>query len=314
MRVVVVGSGMSGLTAARRLGAAGHRVTVVDKGRRPGGRMATAALAGGARADHGAQFVTVRSPELAADLADWSADGAVHEWCRGFGVDDGHPRYTGTGGMASIPALLAQGHDVRQSVHVDAVVRCGDGWRVSWPAGHGVPAGTVDADVVVLTCPVPQSAALLPGGVEVPDVPYDATLSLVLCLDGPPAVPPPGGVQLTDDPVWSWVGDNVAKGVSTVPAVTLHTTAALAAARWDDGRETLTAELVAAAAPWLGRAAVVDARLHRWRHATPREPLPERCLEVAPGALLAGDAFGGPRVEGAYLSGLAAADRILGRT
>ena len=311
MRVVVVGSGMAGLTAARRLAAAGQRVVVVDKGRHPGGRLATADLAGGARADHGAQFLTVRSAGLSGDLDGWVADGTVHEWCRGFATDDGHPRYAAAGGMRNLAAALARGLDIRQSVHVDAVSRSGGRWAVSWPGGHGTPAGRLDADAVVVTCPVPQSAGLLGAGVEVPDLAYGATLSLVVAADGPTAVPAPGGVQPSGDPAWSWVGDNVAKGVSPVPAVTLHSTAALATERWDHDRATLTADLLAAAAPWLGGAGVVDARLHRWRYATPVDPHPDRCVEVAPGAVLAGDAFGAPRVEGAYLSGLAAADRIL---
>ena len=310
MRVVVVGSGMAGLTAARLLDAAGHRVTVVDKGRRPGGRMATAGLAGGARADHGAQFFTVRSADLAADLGPWLADGTVREWCRGFGADDGHPRYVVGGGMATVPARLARGLDVRQSVHVDAVVPADGGWTVTWPAAHGTTGGALKVDAVLLTCPVPQAAALLAGAAAVPDVTYDATLSLVVALDGPPSVPAPGGVRPGADPVWSWVGDNRAKGVSDVPSVTLHTTAPVAAAWWDRPADALAADLLDAAVPWLGGSTVVDARVHRWRYATPQVVRPERCLEVAPGVVLAGDAFGGPRVEGAYLSGRAAAAAI----
>ena len=309
--VVVVGSGVAGLTAARVLSDTGHRVTVVDKGRRPGGRLATDEFDGGARADKGAQFFTVRTPELADLVREWVAGGLVSEWCRGFGASDGHPRYAVPGGTSRLARHLAEGLDVRSSSHVHEVRREGSGWAVAWPEGHGGPATTLRCDVVVLTPPVPQSAVLLArAGVEVPDVPYDATLSLTLATDAPGAVPDPGGVQVADDPVWSWVGDNVAKGASGAPALTLHTTAALAATRWEDDHGVLLAELTDAAAPWLGRARVVEARLHRWRYATPTEPRPERYLEVASGVILAGDAFGGPRVEGAFQSGLATAARI----
>jgi renalase len=310
MRILVVGSGIAGLTAARRLSASGHEVTVVDKGRRPGGRMATVTLEGGARADKGAQFFTVRSPELAAALDGWMADGLVQEWCRGFATADGHPRYVVTGGMVELPLHLAAGMEVHQSVHVDAVGPVGGGWQATWAAAHELSGGSWRGDAVVVTAPVPQAATLLGPGIAVPDVRYEATLSLMVALDGPSAVPGPGGVQLTDDPVWSWAGENQAKGVSSVHAVTLHTTAEMATSRWDEEDVVLTSRLLNAAAPWLGGSIVVDARLHRWRYATPVEPLVDRFLEVAPGAYLAGDAFGGPRVEGAFLSGLAVGDRI----
>jgi predicted NAD/FAD-dependent oxidoreductase len=53
VRIVVVGAGLAGLTAARSLVAGGHDVLVLDKGRSPGGRMATRRI-GGATFDHGA--------------------------------------------------------------------------------------------------------------------------------------------------------------------------------------------------------------------------------------------------------------------
>jgi len=51
---------------------------------------------------------------------------------------------------------------------------------------------------------------------------------------------------------------------------------------------------------------------HRWRYALPTEPLPEPCLfDPRLQLAAAGDWCGGPRVEGAFLSGCAAAGRIL---
>ena len=60
-------------------------------------------------------------------------------------------------------------------------------------------------------------------------------------------------------------------------------------------------------APWLG-APVVSATLHRWKFSEPKTIHPERCVWLSElGLGFAGDAFGGPRVEGAALSGLALA-------
>ena len=51
---------------------------------------------------------------------------------------------------------------------------------------------------------------------------------------------------------------------------------------------------------------------HCWRHALPVEPLAEACLfDAELGLVACGDWCGGPRVEGAFLSGAAAAGRVL---
>ena len=53
------------------------------------------------------------------------------------------------------------------------------------------------------------------------------------------------------------------------------------------------------------------AQAHRWRYALPEPPLDSRCLyDPALGIGAAGDWCAGPRVEGAYLSGVAAATAL----
>jgi len=310
---------MAGLTAARLIADAGQVVTVLDKGRRAGGRMATRALAGGALADHGAQFFTVRNEAFSVVVARWLDDGQLREWCRGFPSDDGHPRYVGADGMGQLAARMAVGLDVRQSVHVDAVREIGGRrsvtWAVTWPATRWSSAGLLEAAVVVLTPPGPQSAALVAGQATIPALAYAPTISLLVALGDSPSVPFPGGIQLSDDPTWSWVGDNRAKGVSPVPALTLHTSSEVATARWEQDDDVLTTDLLRAAAPWLGGAEILDTSLQRWRYATPVEPHPQTCLVRAEGGLVfAGDGYGGPRIEGAFLSGRAAAEAVLNRS
>ena len=63
MKIAIIGAGMAGLTCATRLSAAGHEVSVFDKGRGPGGRMASRRVEHGGetfRFDHGAQYFTAR--------------------------------------------------------------------------------------------------------------------------------------------------------------------------------------------------------------------------------------------------------------
>jgi renalase len=311
MEVVVVGAGVAGLAAARALTDAGHKVTVLDKGRRVGGRLSTREFANGGRADAGAQFFTVRSDEFGRAVAPWRTIGLVHEWCRGFSSSDGHPRYAVRGGMSQLAAAMARGLEIRCSIHVEHIRVEASRVVVDWPQAHGHEAGRLVADAVIVTVPVPQAAALLGGDVFVPSISYLPTLSLMVALDRGVEVSPSGGLQLADDPVWSFVGDNQAKGTSTVSVVTFHSTSGFAASRLDDPVSAITDELLDAARPFLHGALVLETQLQRWRYATPVESFPERTVATQDGRIiLAGDAFGGPKIEGAFLSGMKAADQI----
>lgn len=311
MEVVVVGAGVAGLTAARRLNDAGHRVTVLDKGRRVGGRLSTRVFVDGGRADAGAQFFTVRTDELARAVSAWQAIGLVHVWCKGFSSNDGHPRYAVRGGMSRLAEAMADGLEVRCSFRVERIHVESERVVVEWPEAHGHAAGRLVADAAIVTVPVPQAAALLGSDAFVPSISYLPTLSFMVALDRDAEISASGGLQLAEDPVWSFIGDNQAKGTSTFPVVTFHTTSEFAASRFDDPVSSITAELRDAARPFLQRASILETQLQRWRYATPVESFPERALTSEDGRIiLAGDAFGGPKIEGAFLSGIAAAAQI----
>lgn len=313
MRIAVVGAGVSGLVAARRL-ATEHDVIVLDKGPSVGGRLATRRI-GGAVLDHGAQFFTVRGDDFRGQVDDWVARGLARVWCHGFsGPGDGYPRYVGTAGMNSLAKDLAVGLDCRPGQLVFSLRRLEDGWDVVIDDGS-----VVSADALVLTPPVAQSWALLAQSeLDLADElfrrEYHRTIGLLTVLDRPSAVPAPGGVQLdpTDDAApFGFVGDNQAKGISPVPAVTFHATQPWSLAHWDDDGETLRRELLRRAAPFLGDAEVLHAQVKKWRFAGPREPWPEPCwLDEETRVVLAGDLFAGPKVEGAFNSGVAAATAL----
>lgn len=311
MRIIIVGAGLSGLMAARSLHADGHDVTVFDKGRGVGGRLATRRI-GDATLDHGAQFFTVRSDTFARHVDTWVKTGVVHEWCRGFADNDGHPRYVGTHGMSGIAKHLAQGIDVRVSHLVFSLETRDDSVTVTTDDGvrH-------DCDAVILTAPLPQSFSLLFGaGVEMPaelrSIDYDRTLGLLAVLDSNDHnVPGPGGLQFPDD-TFSFIGDNTAKGVSATPSLTFHANPEFSLQHFDNDLDEIHRLLLESAAPWLGRAHIVESQSKKWRFATPQSSWPDPCW-VAPGGriVLAGDVFAGPKVEGAALSGLAAAGAIV---
>ena len=277
MSVVIVGAGIAGLMCARRLVDEGIDVSVLERTARPGGRMATERFAG-AVFDTGAQFFTVRTPVFQTFVDSWTRDGVVREWCRGFGPEpDGFPRYIGASGMDSIGGTVAADLDVQYGVEVGDIA-------------------SLAADAVVVTAPSPDD--------------YEPMLAALCVLDGESAVPAPGGLPLTDHGWFGFVADNQAKGISSVPALTLHARPGLTA--------TVDA-LVDAAAPFIGAANVVETRLVSWRHGRPKAVTGPGCRVVEHDprlVVVAGDQFGGMpcRVEGAVLSGLAAADEVLTRS
>lgn len=318
MRAVVVGAGIAGLSAAHSLVDGGVDVTVVDKGRGPGGRLATRRI-GAATVDHGAQFFTVRTPAFGRTVDDWTARGLARVWSTGFDTDDAHPRYCAPHGMnglaKDLAARVTASGDGRVvcSTMAFAIGRTGPGrWQVVIDDGSRIAA-----DAVVVTTPLPQAFSLLADTDLALDdrllrTDYDRTLALLAVLDRPPAVPAPGGVQAPTPDV-AFVADNQAKGVSAVPALTLHASATWSEAHWDGDRDDTESALIDLAAPWLAGTAPLATQVKRWRFATPRTISPDPCWVAADApVVLAGDAFAGPRVEGAHNSGLAAAHALLG--
>ncbi|MEO6124307.1 MAG: FAD-dependent oxidoreductase [Ilumatobacteraceae bacterium] len=319
MRVAVVGAGLAGLTAAGDLTAAGHKVTIFDKGRSPGGRMATRRI-GNATIDHGAQFFTVRSDEFGARIAPHLESGLVYEWCRGFSTNgDGYPRYAVCGGMNMLTKSMAAGLDVRCNSMVFSIssgstaATRGSGWQVTLDDGTAL-----DADAVIVTCPLPQSYSLLmPAGVDLPEqlvrADYDRTIAALITLNGSPVVPEPGGIQNPNADL-SFVVDNQRKGVSAAPALTVHANAEWSLGHWDDPLADLATALTSAAADFIGAADVVELQVKKWRFATPRSVWDDPCWiepHTAGSLIVAGDAFAGPKVEGAVRSGAAAATALL---
>lgn len=315
----IIGAGIAGLTAARTLHARGWQVIVLDKGRGVGGRMATRRIDDGVF-DHGAQFFTVRDPRFQKWVESWLAEGIVAEWTRGFAnasgqvQNDGHPRYRGTNGMTSIAKHLAKGLDVRLDQKVTDVRVENGHWEIH------TENETLTSESLILTPPVPQSLALLDiGQVKLPaearaaldGIEYHRCIALMVLLNEPSGISSPGGVQINDEPI-SWIGDNFQKGISSAYGATIHAAPIFSHAHWETEAAEVAHMLVEASEKWIS-ADVKKFEVHRWRYSHPIQLHSDACLLVdSPAPLVfAGDAFAGPRVEGAALSGLTAAERLL---
>lgn len=305
--VVIIGSGIAGLSCARTLAAAGLAPVVLDKGRGIGGRVATRRV-GAMQFDHGAQYVTAQNPGFAALLSELHTGGALAEW-----PDDGdRARYVGRPGMSALAKLLGGGLDIRQGVHVKGITQIGDGWALQ--LGDSV----LQTRRVVLTVPAPQVAGLL--GAEHPLVADLAPVRLAPCLTLMAAVtaPAPFASRQDQDDLLTWIALDNSK-----PDRPQGTALWVAQAGQEFSERHLEQDAPAIANAMLpllcdrlGVTAdrVTHAAAHRWRYARVTQALDQPFLTSANGTLhLGGDWCIGPRVEAAWQSGTAMAHDILAR-
>jgi predicted NAD/FAD-dependent oxidoreductase len=283
--------------------------------------MATRRFKGGVF-DHGAQFFTVRDPRFQETVQKFENDGVVKYWAKGFpNADggqkvDGYMRYRGNPGMTAIPKALAQGLDVRLSNRVEAVGVQDGRWQAITESGEVYYGAGL-----IMTPPVPQSLQLLESrGVQLPpqmaiqlqNIAYHPCIALLAILEKKSRIPEPGGMRVKEGAI-RWIADNQQKGISPdVPAVTIHAAPDFSWTYWESEADVIAERLLSEAKSWV-IGPVQSFQVHRWRYSQPieRSGALQMLLHDPLPLIFAGDAFSGGRVEGAALSGLYAAERLL---
>ncbi|OAS27366.1 NAD(P)/FAD-dependent oxidoreductase [Methylobacterium platani] len=308
--IAIIGAGIAGAAAAHRLREAGRPVVVLDKGRGPGGRMATRRGPDSLRFDHGAQYFTARDPRFKARVEDWTTRGVAAPW-------GGAERFVGVTGMTAPVRDLLDGIDLRCGRAVGRLVRDGRSWRLQEADGAALCEDAAFS-AVLLTCPAPQALALLAGAGEdlpgVAEVRYAPCWTLMLAHDGPPLADAPVREDRDPDATIAWIARNDSKpGRDGGGTLVAHAAPAWSRAHLEDAAEDVAERLVAALRERMPVGAIRHRAAHRWRYAAVERAVGEPCL-FAPetGLGFAGDGCLGPRVEFAFLSGLALAGRALG--
>lgn len=306
MKIGIIGAGLAGLTAARALAEAGHRVSLFDKARGPGGRMSTRRVdtaQGMAFFDHGAQYFTVRDPAFAADVARWEAQGVAAHWPAA-----GDNAWVGTPGMNAIIKAEAADHDVRWNWRIDQIKRDGDGWRLVHAEGAD------DFDAVIVAVPAEQAAILLE--TIAPDWAQIAAATLSQpCWTVMAAFAEPVGYAddcLRDRHAIGWAARNSAKpGRSGPESWVIQGSPAWSAEHLEDDAEAVIAALLGDFADATGRLPeTLSVQAHRWRYAL-SGAAGRRALWDSKAKLgVSGDWLIGPRIESAWASGRALAAAI----
>lgn len=315
-KVGIIGSGITGLVCAQVLQRAGVSVFVLDKGRGPGGRMCTRNREPG-KWDHGAQYFTARDARFQSLVAEWEKEKIAKAWFElNPTKENASVRYVGVNGISTIPQYIAKDLKVHQSSKVQHIYDKGTHWILETEQG-----GIFNCDELVLTAPIPQSVQLLKeasvfesleGKALLESVEYEKGLSVLAVLDGPSQLPSPGCLKI-EDSIISWICDNGNKGIpSTQTCITFQASPLFAQAHWNSPDSVRGALLLNEARQYLA-AKVIDFHCHAWGYAFASNPLQMSHYRSAKKRLsIAGDGFLKSRVESAALSGIAAAEAILG--
>ncbi len=306
-RVIVVGAGIAGVTCARELIQAGHDVEVRERAMAVGGRMAAPRIEG-RRVDIGASYFTASDPDFVLQVQDWCARGLARRWTDRF------PQLTDTGlkELAAGPWRYATPDGLRSLVADLAP----EATRLGELVARVDPGPAVDADAadaVVLAMPDPQAERILgPGLPEVRSRVEHRSWEPVIALTATfnrRTWEPFDGAFINDHPTLRWVADDGRRRGDDAPVLVAHSTSTFAerflaqpAAAGPEMTDTLD-RLLACGQPR-------TVHIHRWSFARPTESRQEDHFFGGERIGLAGDGWGAPRVETAWLSGRALGRRI----
>lgn len=315
MRVAIVGAGIAGLSAGRALADRGHTVKIFERGRVPGGRVATRivsaielprGLSGEVAFDHGAQYFTVRDQRFSELAAEWERDKVIARWTGrivsfdGEGwedVNESTQRYAGTPGMSAIAMALSAGLDIEYDRKIESLEPL-----------------LKEFDRVIVAIPADQARALV---VAVPalagrisGVEFKPNWTVMAAFEDKVAAR--FDAAFVNGSPLGWIARNTSKPKRNwkIDCWVLQATNAWSQAHVNDRPDDVGSFLMEAFEDLIpaGLPRAFYATVHRWKHATADPPLAVGAIhDEASRITLCGDWCKGSRIEDAYLSGLEAA-------
>ena len=318
--VAIIGAGLAGISAARALIARGHAVTIFDKGRGPGGRLATRRIEAEGRKlqfDHGAQYLRAEGAGFAAALA----EAGTAPW-------PDAARRVGVPSMSAVPRALLGEIPCVASRHVGQITGGPGAWvlrhwdarlvRPGKPLPDTAPEEAGPFAAVLLTMPATQAREVL--GQQAPllsealaAIRYAPCWAVMASFNAP--LPLPDTLRPEAHAI-GWAARDSAKPARDARQENWVIQAGPA---WTRAHLELPADAIAQ--PLLAALAAFSAAplpapfmamAHRWRYSLLEAPLGEPCLwDVTARIGYASDGCIGGRAEAAWDSGAALAARVL---
>jgi hypothetical protein len=319
--IAIVGAGIAGLTCAKRLSDNGYTVKVFDKGRGPGGRVATRRVHRFSF-DHGAQYFTATGREFLNCIDIGRATGAIASWdgtITTFSndtrepVNDRRQRWVGVPGMSAWMRHVSAGLDVCPRRKIVEITQCAGKWRLF--ANDGSLVG--EADLVIVAVPALQAVPLLACSPDLADeavrASYQPCWAVLLGFEEPLSVS--FDAAFIGDCSLAWVcRDSSKPGRGGGEAWVLHATPSWSRDHLEADPPAVLEDILRTFTRVVGGKVPDPAfsAAHRWRYARVDTPTEQSCLydsEQKIGAC--GDWCVGGKIEAAFESGWEMAQRVI---
>ena len=332
--VVIVGAGISGLSARNHLIESNYSTCVLEKSRGTGGRIAVRRGEGWV-ADFGAQFTNAQNELWKAVLQNEGENLAEVE------VEENAQvlrRYIHKLGMNSFAKALTKNADdfnpIFFGLKVTRISRSHNrnfNWSVETECGK-----KIESRSLIITAPLPQSLELLQNSpllIKKTDleylkqIEYDKCLCVITEIEGFVSNSV-AAVWKNPNPALAGIYNQQKKGIiSSKPVWVVHASPTFSSIYWNESQENIISNMLfetSAAFKFSenkfseNKFSFKNTALHKWLYSSPIRALKEEAFELQleeenpkrAAIILAGDSFRRSSVEGAFCSGLAAAKMV----
>ncbi len=305
-KVIIVGSGIAGISSSLKLKSYGINSIIVDKGNFIGGRVSTRGIKNDSSSSfffHGAQFFTAKTHEFKKIIS----NGVEGKYLKEFGDFD-TKRYRGHKTMRDFLLNLSNELHIKQKVKIIGIKPDNDKIKIldnkikKW----------VSYDGLISTLPAPQNHELLN---QFPSLQktlktgsYHACIAVMFTFDEIPL-----GLNTYYDfykkpGILSWMASG-----SNINVWTALTNEEFSDSNYHKNKNFLKGKIMSSIKQFFFRSKIKFHSLHVWKYAK----VAKKCIgpQIDPkySVAIAGDFMEGPDVESAFISGNKAANLIFNR-